>query len=50
MYLRKMYTYISLVDDHDEVIQLCTYHYVPTYVAMYLPLTDKLVSTNQRAN
>ena len=32
-----MYTYILLVDDHDEV-------------AMYLPSAKKLVSTNQQAN
>ena len=34
---QRMYSYILLVDDHDEV-------------GMYLPSTNKLVSTNQRAN
>ena len=35
MCYQKMYTYILLVDDHDEV-------------AMYLPSTKKLVSTNNK--
>ena len=34
---QKMYNYILQVDDHEEV-------------AMCLPSTNKLVSTNQRAN